>query len=195
MKGGGGGVILRFAQKREKGRCGLVLRTPSAARRKAPSLPSSVLAHSERWHLLSRRPMDALRTLSKILDSDSTSLAVNAREAPSPSRFDRPPNGTKAPSLLVAQLRRQSSAGEGSPFRAAAGKAGKAASLTTATTAMKAGMAASPLMCPSASPQHRRRGMFLQRCAYEGSEGGFRPSPAEATKAVKAASDPARLRR
>ena len=36
--------------------------------------------------------------------------------------------------------------------------------------------------------------MFLQRCAYEGSEGGLRPSPAEATKAVKAASDPARLR-
>ena len=95
----------------------------------------------------------------------------------------------------MAQLRRQSSAGEGSPFRAAAGKAGKAASLTTATTAMKAGMAASPLMCPSASLLHRRRGMFLQRCAYEGSEGGFRPSPAEATKAVKVASDPALLRR
>lgn len=36
------------------------------------------------------------RKLCKILDSDSTSLAVNAREAPSPSSFDRPPNGTKA---------------------------------------------------------------------------------------------------
>ena len=40
--------------------------------------------------------MVASRMLSKILDSDSTSLAVNAREAPSPSSFDKPPNGTKA---------------------------------------------------------------------------------------------------
>ena len=32
----------------------------------------------------------------KILDSDSTSLAMNAREVPSLSSFDRAPNGTKA---------------------------------------------------------------------------------------------------
>jgi hypothetical protein len=40
------------------------------------AIPLQATNTSERWHLLSRRPMDALRTLSKILDSDSTSLAV-----------------------------------------------------------------------------------------------------------------------
>ena len=40
--------------------------------------------------------MVASRMLSKILDSDSTSLAVNAREVHSLSSFDKPPNGTKA---------------------------------------------------------------------------------------------------
>ena len=159
MRGEGGGVILRFAQKRS---CQAFFSKERqlADSRSAPEEGAFIAFIGPRalrgWQFLSRRPMDALRTLSKILDSDSTSLAVNAREVPSPSTFDRPTNGTKAPSLLVAQLRRQSSAGEGSPFRAAAGKAGKAASLTTATTAMNAGMAASPLMCPSASPQHRR---------------------------------------
>ena len=36
-------------------------------------------------------------------------------------------------------------------------------SVDARTTSMKAGMAASPLMCPSASPQHRRRGIFQLR--------------------------------
>ena len=48
--------------------------------------------------------MVASRILSKILDSDSTSLAVNAREMLSPSSLDRPPNGTKAPSRLCHNL-------------------------------------------------------------------------------------------
>ena len=39
------------------------------------------------------------------------------------------------------------------------------------------GKAASPLICSSASPQHRRRGIVLRCSAYEGREGAFRPCP------------------
>ena len=122
MGGGGGGVILRFAQKR---RCGLhpdarregnipPIIAPRALRAMAPSLPAAD---------------GRSRKLSKILDSDSTSLAVNAREAPSPSSFDRPLNGTEGASLLVSTQGTTSSEGERSSFGAAAVKAVKAASL------------------------------------------------------------------
>ena len=59
----------------------------------------------------------------------STATAVNAREAPSPSSFDRPLNGTEGASLLVSTQGTTSSEGERSSFGAAAVKAVNVASL------------------------------------------------------------------
>ena len=117
-----GGGILRFDPKTVL--CGL-----QRAEEEGNIPPIIASARSSRCQLLSWRPMDASRIPGKILDSDCTSLAVNAREAPSPSSFDRPLNGTEGASLLVSTQGTTSSEGERSSFGAAAVKAVKAASL------------------------------------------------------------------
>ena len=122
MRGGVRGVILRFDPKTVL--CGL-----QRAEEEGNIPPIIASARSSRCQLLSWRPMDASRIPGKILDSDCTSLAVNAREALSPSSFDRPLNGTEGASLLVSTQGTTSSEGERSSFGAAAVKAVKAASL------------------------------------------------------------------
>ena len=122
MRGGGGGGILRFDPK-------TTFADSSAPGREGNLPPIIASARSSRCQLLSWRPMDASRIPGKILDSDCTSLAVNAREAQSPSSFDRPLNGTEGASLLVSTQGTTSSEGERSSFGAAAVKAVKAASL------------------------------------------------------------------
>ena len=119
MRGEGGGVILRFDPKTVL--CGL-----QRAEEEGNIPPIIASARSSRCQLLSWRPMDASRIPGKILDSDCTSLAVNAREAPSPSSFDRPLNGTEGASLLVSTQGTTSSEGERSSFDAAAVEAVKA---------------------------------------------------------------------
>ena len=127
MRGEGGGVILRFDPKTVL--CGL-----SAPRRKATSLPSPPGA-------LAAMPASLLAADGRIAHAGQDSrqrlhfpFAVNAREVPSPSSFDRPLNGTEGASLLVSTQGTTSSEGERSSFGArAAVKAVKAASLNAQT--------------------------------------------------------------
>ena len=124
---GGGGSYLAFPPKNAV-LCGL-----SAPRRKATSLPSSPGA-------LAAMPASLLAADGRIAHAGQDSrqrlhfpFAVNAREVPSPSSFDRPLNGTEGASLLVSTQGTTSSEGERSSFGAAAVKAVKAASLNAQT--------------------------------------------------------------